>query len=283
MNCNSNCQCDSNLFIAPSANKLYQLSALGFNYDTLCDFNLILADAETHALKEECEKAKIQAYNEDYDRFYCQMENSKIQKAYSPMTFSSNNTIASNYDCFCGPMSYNESSTISNDVASKQKKKWLPAGKKADRSDPELRNLSNSYFWERRNILLQMLESYNDDEAILIKATPKAGKSSSSNIKDDLTEDSEKNLKSVKKSPKSMRGSIYRGVSKNKAKWQVMIMGNFKKMYFGAIDEEKDAALFYDKLAIVSHGIKARTNFDYTRRDIISILNEEGLSKAWCQ
>ena len=26
-----------------------------------------------------------------------------------------------------------------------QKKKWLPAGKKADKSDPELQNLSNSY------------------------------------------------------------------------------------------------------------------------------------------
>ena len=34
-----------------------------------------------------------------------------------------------------------------------------------------------------------------------------------------------------------------------------MIMGNFKKMYFGAITNERDAALLYDKLAIVLHGI----------------------------
>lgn len=34
------------------------------------------------------------------------------------------------------------------------------------------------------------------------------------------------------------RGSTYRGVSKNKNKWQMMIMGNFKKMYIGAIENE---------------------------------------------
>lgn len=144
------------------------------------------------------------------------------------------------------------------------KKKWLPAGKKADKSDVELQNLSNTYFWERRNILLQMLESYTDDDALLITATPKCSKKLGSKVV-----------------PRRPRGSQYRGVSKNKAKWQVMIMGNFKKMYFGAIEDEREAALFYDKLAIVSHGIKARTNFNYTRRDIISILNEEGLSRVW--
>lgn len=62
-----------------------------------------------------------------------------------------------------------------------------------------------------------------------------------------------------------------------------MIMGNFKKMYFGAIENEADAALFYDKLAIISHGIKARTNFNYTREDIIEILNDESLSRVWNQ
>ena len=162
-----------------------------------------------------------------------------------------------------------------------QKKKWLPAGKKADKSDPELQNLSNSYispelfififclilyFWERRNILLEMLKSYTDDDTILISATEKSTKKVGGKV--------------VSKRP---RGSQYRGVSKNKAKWQVMIMGNFKKMYFGAIEDEREAALFYDKLAIVSHGIKARTNFDYTRRDIISILNEDWLSRVWNQ
>jgi len=165
-----------------------------------------------------------------------------------------------------------EAITISEDRYSSEekddspKKKWLPAGKKADRSDPELRNLSNTYFWERRNILLQMLESYTDDQTVLIISTPKSWKKAGT--------------KGFVKRP---RGSQYRGVSKNKSKWQVMIMGNFKKMYFGAIENEADAALFYDKLAIISHGIKARTNFNYTREDIIEILNDESLSRVWNQ
>ena len=56
-----------------------------------------------------------------------------------------------------------------------------------------------------------------------------------------------------------------------------MIMGNFKKMYFGAIESEKEAALFYDKLAILSHGIQARTNFSHNREGILAILNDESL------
>ena len=36
----------------------------------------------------------------------------------------------------------------------------------------------------------------------------------------------------------------------------MMIMGNFKKMYIGAIEQEKEAALLYDRIAIMVHGLK---------------------------
>ena len=62
------------------------------------------------------------------------------------------------------------------------------------------------------------------------------------------------------------RGSAYRGVSKNKSKWQMMIMGNFKKMYVGAIQSEDEAAVLYDKIAIITHGLKAKTNFSYRKK-----------------
>jgi hypothetical protein len=39
----------------------------------------------------------------------------------------------------------------------------------------------------------------------------------------------------------------------------MMIMGNFKKMYVGAIDKEEDAALLYDKVAILTHGLKVNS------------------------
>lgn len=43
-----------------------------------------------------------------------------------------------------------------------------------------------------------------------------------------------------------------------------MITGNFKKIYVGSIDSEAEAALLYDKIAILVHGLKAKTNYDYT-------------------
>lgn len=36
----------------------------------------------------------------------------------------------------------------------------------------------------------------------------------------------------------------------------MMIMGNQKKIYFGAIDAENEAALIYDKVSILIHGMK---------------------------
>lgn len=47
-------------------------------------------------------------------------------------------------------------------------------------------------------------------------------------------------------SENKFRGSKYRGVSKNKSKWQMMIMINQKKVYIGAIQNELDAAKYYD-------------------------------------
>lgn len=57
----------------------------------------------------------------------------------------------------------------------------------------------------------------------------------------------------------------------------MMIMGNFKKMYVGAIESEEEAALLYDKIAIIAHGLKAKTNFAYTKKQITEIIFEYSL------
>lgn len=54
----------------------------------------------------------------------------------------------------------------------------------------------------------------------------------------------------------------------------MMIMGYFKKIYVGALEDEKEAALLYDKIALLIHGIKAKTNFNYNKREIKTILTE---------
>jgi hypothetical protein len=73
------------------------------------------------------------------------------------------------------------------------------------------------------------------------------------------------------------RGSKYRGVSRNKNKWQMMIMINQQKVYIGAIYSENEAARYYDAIAIMCQGINAKTNFGHSSNDIKKILQEYDL------
>ena len=60
----------------------------------------------------------------------------------------------------------------------------------------------------------------------------------------------------------------------NGKKWQVMIMGPIKKKYFGGIPTEREAAVFYDKLSILTNGLAAKTNFNYRKSDLMQMMNE---------
>uniref|UniRef100_A0A7S3J5K1 AP2/ERF domain-containing protein n=1 Tax=Euplotes harpa TaxID=151035 RepID=A0A7S3J5K1_9SPIT len=72
----------------------------------------------------------------------------------------------------------------------------------------------------------------------------------------------------------SKRGSNFRGVSVNGKKWQVMVMGFGKKRYYGGIKDENEAAKLYDKYAILTQGVGAKTNFSYTKKQMLDILSE---------
>ena len=65
--------------------------------------------------------------------------------------------------------------------------------------------------------------------------------------------------------------SRYKGVSKNKKKFQVYIRYKNKNTYLGSYSSEKTAAKIYDIMLIKKYGIKARTNFKYTRKEINKI------------
>ena len=104
------------------------------------------------------------------------------------------------------------------------------------------------------------MESIPNPEFVVIKGQPK----------------SHANLKGKA----NFRGSIFRGVSKNKGKWQMMIMTGLNKLYLGAIESEEEAARIYDKYAILHQGMKAKTNFTYTKYDILDILNETASSSS---
>jgi hypothetical protein len=53
----------------------------------------------------------------------------------------------------------------------------------------------------------------------------------------------------------------------------MMMTGNNKRYYYGGIKNEEKAARLYDKVAIIEHGIKAKTNFPYTKAQIEIILD----------
>jgi hypothetical protein len=102
-------------------------------------------------------------------------------------------------------------------------------------------------------ILKNVLEGIHDDTQILLTSKPK---------------------NKSQKIRKSNRHSRYRGVSLNGKKWQVMIMGPIHKKYFGGISTEREAAIFYDKLSIMTNGLTAKTNFNYRKCDLIKMMPE---------
>ena len=79
-----------------------------------------------------------------------------------------------------------------------------------------------------------------------------------SSLKDDETvfDPNAKIRRKKTKSKSNFRGSNYRGVSANGKSWQVFIVINKNKNYAGCENTQEAAALLYDKLAIVFHGIK---------------------------
>ena len=68
------------------------------------------------------------------------------------------------------------------------------------------------------------------------------------------------------------RSSKFRGVSKNGAGWQVLLMYNNNKPYIGTYSSEELAARIYDIASIKSFGIKSKTNFLYKSEQIEKIL-----------
>ena len=67
------------------------------------------------------------------------------------------------------------------------------------------------------------------------------------------------NSKSISKN--NSRASKYRGVSKNGVQWQVQLGNTLSKRYIGSASSEVEAARIYDRKAILTNGLNAKTNF----------------------
>ena len=65
-----------------------------------------------------------------------------------------------------------------------------------------------------------------------------------------------------------------RGVSQNSdTKWQIQFWKDNKKPYFASVDNIYKASVIYDILSIQSNGIAAKTNLNYSRKELYAILN----------
>ena len=116
------------------------------------------------------------------------------------------------------------------------------------------KNMTRMQFRKSKKELLKAISIEDDEQKLIIEAKPKKPNQS-------MSED-------------AFRGSRYRGVSKNKNKWQMMIMMNQKKVYMGTISNEIDAARYYDQIAIMCQGLSAKTNFEYTGKEIKMIIKD---------
>eukprot|EP00344_Euplotes_crassus_P003469 CAMPEP_0197000686 /NCGR_PEP_ID=MMETSP1380-20130617/5561_1 /TAXON_ID=5936 /ORGANISM="Euplotes crassus, Strain CT5" /LENGTH=212 /DNA_ID=CAMNT_0042418065 /DNA_START=29 /DNA_END=667 /DNA_ORIENTATION=- len=78
-----------------------------------------------------------------------------------------------------------------------------------------------------------------------------------------------------KKKHSGPRSSKFRGVSLNGKKWQTLVMGPNKNAYRGRHVREQDAAKDYDRHSILRQGLCAKTNFNYTVKELFQIVSIE--------
>lgn len=72
----------------------------------------------------------------------------------------------------------------------------------------------------------------------------------------------------------SYRRSNYIGVSRNGPNWQALIAINKRKTYIGTYDTEAEAAKAFDFYSLLLHSLKARTNYSYTKHEILEMIEK---------
>lgn len=78
-----------------------------------------------------------------------------------------------------------------------------------------------------------------------------------------------------RRSTNSHRRSSFIGVFKNCQKWQSMIAIDGIKTYIGTYSTQLEAAKAFDYHSILLHGMDAITNFDYCKRSIEELFDEQ--------
>jgi len=72
--------------------------------------------------------------------------------------------------------------------------------------------------------------------------------------------------------PTSNKRSTFVGVSRNGPHWQGLITINKRKTYIGSYRTEEQAGLAFDFYSLLLHSLSAKTNFNYTKEDIVDMI-----------
>jgi hypothetical protein len=80
--------------------------------------------------------------------------------------------------------------------------------------------------------------------------------------------------KSCRGSDDSVRRSKYIGVSRNGPHWQALIAIKKRKTYIGTYDNQEDAARAFDFYSLLLHSLTAKTNFNYTKGEVLEMIEK---------
>ena len=78
----------------------------------------------------------------------------------------------------------------------------------------------------------------------------------------------------------AFRGSVFRGVSRNGTKWQVLIEVRKAKRYLGQFRSEELAARQYDKYAVLLRGLKVNPRGFTCRRERIFLTQRKKFARS---
>jgi len=145
------------------------------------------------------------------------------------------------------PVNINVSST-----SSREEKKSI-VNFQIKKETKQVKGVENQIFAVRFTELYSFLETIEDEDLNFI-----VGKKKANYFKHDR---------------KTKRRSGYRGVSRNGASWQVLMMINKVKTYIGWYESEEEGALVYDIVSILFKQKKARTNLSYSKTKLLHLLS----------
>lgn len=130
--------------------------------------------------------------------------------------------------------------------------------------DASLRNTNQAMMNDKRLVIEQM--NFSSNISTLFRDLEE--------IKDEFSIVRQPRSKSQRKVASSARRCRFIGVSKNGTHWQALITIKMKKTYIGTFDSSEEAARAFDIYSLLLHSLKARTNFTYTKLDIMEIINQ---------